>query len=89
MVEVTIYTRAMCGYCSAAKRLLDKKGVAYVERDATFSPELRREMIARAGGRATFPQVFVGSTHVGGCDDLHALEAEGRLDTLLADGTSV
>ncbi|MBN9251310.1 MAG: glutaredoxin 3 [Mesorhizobium sp. 61-13] len=87
MVDVTIYTRAMCGYCSAAKRLLEKKGVAYTEHDASFSPELRREMISRANGRTTFPQIFIGSTHIGGCDDLHSLEAEGRLDTLLANGT--
>ncbi len=84
MVDVTIYTRAMCGYCSAAKRLLDSKGVAYKELDASFSPELRREMISRANGRSTFPQVFIGSQHVGGCDDLHALEQAGRLDALLA-----
>jgi glutaredoxin 3 len=74
MTEVTIYTRAFCGYCA----------VAFVEHDATYSPELRQEMIARAGGRSTFPQIFIGSTHVGGCDDLHALEREGRLDVLLA-----
>lgn len=86
MVDVTIYTRALCGYCSAAKRLLDKKGVAYEERDATSAPELRQEMIERAG-RFTFPQIFVGSIHVGGCDDLHDLDAQGRLDGLLATGT--
>lgn len=88
MVDVTIYTRMMCGYCAAAKRLLDRKGVAYTEHDASFSPELRQEMIQRANGRATFPQIFVGDVHVGGCDDLHALEAAGRLDALLA-GTAV
>jgi glutaredoxin 3 len=74
----------MCGYCSAAKRLLDRKGVAYKELDASFSPELRQEMISRANGRSTFPQIFIGSQHVGGCDDLHALEETGRLDALLA-----
>ncbi len=84
MVDVTIYTRMMCGYCAAAKRLLDRKGVAYTEHDASFSPELRKEMIQRANGRATFPQMFVGDVHVGGCDDLHALEDAGRLDVLLA-----
>jgi glutaredoxin 3 len=87
MVDVTIYTRMMCGYCTAAKRLLDRKGVAYTEHDASFSPELRREMLARANGRTTFPQIFVGSVHVGGCDDLHELEEQGRLDGLLATGT--
>lgn len=85
MADVTIYTRQMCGYCAAAKRLLDRKGVAYTEHDATFSPELRKEMIQRANGRSTFPQIFVGATHVGGSDDLHALEAAGRLDPLLQE----
>jgi glutaredoxin 3 len=87
MVDVTIYTRVMCGYCSAAKRLLDKKGVAYTEHDASFSPDLRREMIQRANGGSTFPQIFIGDVHIGGCDDLHALDAQGRLDGLLATGT--
>ena len=87
MAEVTIYTRMMCGYCAAAKRLLDAKGVAYVEHDASFSPELRQEMIARANGRATFPQIFIGDVHVGGSDDLHALERAGRLDALLGQET--
>ena len=84
MVAITIYTRMMCGYCAAAKRLLERKGVAYTEHDASFSPELRQEMIARAHGRSTFPQIFIGDVHVGGCDDLHDLEREGRLDALLA-----
>ena len=86
MADVTIYTRAFCGYCAAAKRLLDRKGVAYREVDATGAPELRQEMISRANGRATFPQVFVGDVHVGGSDDLHALEHRGRLDALIATG---
>ena len=84
MQEVTIYTRLGCGYCSAAKRLLDSKGVAYVEHDASFSPELRQEMIQRANGRSTFPQIFVGDRHVGGSDDIHELERSGKLDPLLA-----
>ncbi|OQM75524.1 glutaredoxin 3 [Manganibacter manganicus] len=83
MAEVTIYTRMMCGYCAAAKRLLERKGVAYTEHDASFSPELRQEMIARAHGGMTFPQIFVGDVHVGGCDDLYALEDAGKLDALL------
>jgi glutaredoxin 3 len=86
MAEVTIYTRMMCGYCTAAKRLLDKKGVAYVEHDASFSQELKQEMIQRANGRTTFPQIFVGGAHVGGCDELYALDEQGRLDPLLAAG---
>lgn len=68
--------------------LLDRKGVTYTEHDASFSPDLRQEMISRAHGRATFPQIFIGDTHVGGCDDLHDLDAAGRLDALLAGPTS-
>lgn len=86
MADVTIYTRMMCGYCMAAKKLLDGKGVVYTEHDASFSPDLRHEMIKRANGRSTFPQIFVGDVHVGGSDDLHALEAAGKLDALLANG---
>ncbi len=85
MKPVTIYTRMMCGYCAAAKSLLDRKGVDYTEHDASFSPELRQEMIGRANGRSTFPQIFIGDIHVGGSDDLHALERAGRLDALLQD----
>ncbi|HTV67274.1 MAG TPA: glutaredoxin 3 [Rhizobiaceae bacterium] len=86
MADVEIYTRIMCGYSERAKRLLEKKGVAYKEYDASFSPELRQEMVSRAHGRSTFPQIFIDGRHVGGSDDLHALEAEGRLDGLLAGG---
>jgi len=86
MPDVVIYTRMLCGYCAAAKRLLDRKGVPYTEHDASFSPELRSEMIARANGRSTFPQIFVGDVHVGGSDELHDLEDDGRLDGLLATG---
>lgn len=84
MAEIDIYTRMMCGYCAAAKRLLDAKGASYREHDASFSPDLRQEMIARAGGRSTFPQIFIDGAHIGGCDDLHALDREGRLDAMLA-----
>ncbi len=84
MVDVTIYTRKMCGFCTAAKRLLDRKGVTYVEHDATFNPTLKREMVQRANGRATFPQIFIDDTHVGGCDDLMALDRAGKLDPMLA-----
>lgn len=86
MADVTIYTREFCGYCAAAKSLLDRKGIAYTELDATYSPALRQEMIGRAKGRSTFPQIFVGDVHVGGCDELHALERQGRLDALLGAG---
>jgi glutaredoxin 3 len=82
MSKVTIYTRQYCGYCSAAKSLLKQKGVAFDEIDATGAPEKREEMIQRSG-RFTFPQIFVGSTHLGGCDELYALQAEGKLDRLL------
>ena len=83
MADVTIYTRQLCGFCAAAKRLLDSKDVDYTEHDATFDPQLRQEMIQRSG-RATYPQIFVGETHVGGCDDLMAMERAGKLDPLLA-----
>lgn len=84
MASVVIYTRQFCGYCSAAKKLLETKGVTYEEHDATHAPEVRQEMIARANGRSTFPQIFIDERHVGGCDDLHALERAGELDALLA-----
>ena len=83
MAPVTIYTRQFCGYCTAAKRLLRDRGISFVEIDATSSPEKRKEMIERSG-RFTFPQIFIGSHHVGGCDDLYALTARGDLDRLLA-----
>ncbi|MFH1796525.1 MAG: glutaredoxin 3 [Pseudomonadota bacterium] len=84
MAQVTIYTRDFCGYCAAAKRLLSEKGVDFTEHDASFSPDLRKEMIQRANGRSTFPQIFIGETHVGGCDDLYELDRTGKLDPLLA-----
>ncbi|WP_152047995.1 glutaredoxin 3 [Aureimonas psammosilenae] len=84
MAEVTIYTREFCGYCARAIQLLKKKGVEFDQKDATYSPELREEMIQRSKGGSTFPQIFVGATHVGGCDDLYALDRAGKLDPLLA-----
>lgn len=84
MASVVIYTRQFCGYCSAAKALLESKGVDYVEHDATGKPDLRAEMIDKAHGRNTFPQIFIDGRHVGGCDDLHALDRAGKLDPLLA-----
>jgi glutaredoxin 3 len=83
MPSVTIYTRQFCGYCTAAKRLLADKGIEFVEIDATGDPEKRNEMITRSG-RFTFPQIFIGDRHIGGCDDLFALQSRGELDTLLA-----
>lgn len=84
MANVTIYTRAMCGFCSRAKSLLKQKGVAFVEHDATLKPAVKAEMVSKSGGAATFPQIFIGASHVGGCDDLFALERAGKLDALLA-----
>ncbi len=86
MASVVIYTRDLCGYCARAKQLLDSKGVAYVEHNASANPEARQEMYAKANGRTTFPQIFIGNTHVGGCDDLVALDRAGKLDPLLAGG---
>lgn len=82
MVDVTIYTRDGCGYCYRAKQLLDAKGVSYQEHNASLAPDKRQEMIDLSG-RMTFPQIFVGDVHVGGCDDLFALEQRGKLDPLL------
>ncbi|WP_128514606.1 glutaredoxin 3 [Tabrizicola thermarum] len=84
MRPVEIYTTPICPYCHAAKRLLQKKGVAFAEIDVSRDPALREAMIQRAKGRRTVPQIFVGDTHVGGCDDLYALEDAGKLDLLLA-----
>ena len=84
MRTVEIYTTPTCPYCLAAKRLLTKKGVAFTEIDVSRDPDLRLAMTNRAGGRRSVPQIFIAGTHVGGSDDLHALEHEGRLDGLLA-----
>ena len=86
MNSVEIYTRDYCYYCHSAKALLNRKGIRFTEIDITGKPELRSEMVKRANGRSTVPQIFIGQTHVGGCDDLHSLEASGRLDALVAAG---
>ena len=86
MQPIEIYTSAFCGFCHAAKRLLDEKGVSYSEIDVGGQPALRQQMMDRAQGRYTVPQIFIGETHVGGCDDLYALERSGKLDSLLAGG---
>ncbi len=83
MAHVTLFTRPFCPYCMAAIDLLEKKGAEYTEIVANSDPEKRQEMLARSGGRATYPQIFVGDRHIGGCDDLMALERKGELDTLL------
>ncbi len=84
MAAVDIYTIPYCPFCMDAKELLSSKGVAFHEIDASRDRQARRQMIERANGRSTFPQIFVGATHVGGCDDLFALEYAGKLDGLLA-----
>ncbi|WP_126174900.1 glutaredoxin 3 [Tsuneonella rigui] len=84
--EVVIYTKFGCGFCFRAKRLLDHKGVEYTEHDITMGGPKRDEMLARAPMARTVPQIFIGETYVGGSDDLHALDAAGKLDPLLAGG---
>lgn len=84
MPSVEIYTTRLCPYCVAAKALLTRKGIAFREIDVSSSWELRQEMVQRANGRMTVPQIFIGPVHVGGSDDLHALEAAKKLDVLLA-----
>ena len=84
MAKVEIYTKTFCGYCWRARDLLDSKGVAYEEYVIDSGGPKREEMIQRAGGRSTVPQIFIDGAHVGGCTDLLALEREGRLDRLLA-----
>ena len=86
MPPVKIYTTRFCPYCSAAKALLKRKGVSYSEIDVSSDFEHREEMIQRTNGRMTVPQIFIGTTHVGGSDELHALDRAGRLEPLLANG---
>lgn len=84
MQPVILYTTPTCPYCIAAKRLLDSKGVDYTDINVMAEPSRRAEMMQKAHGRHTVPQIFIGDTHVGGCDELHALERDGKLDPLLA-----
>jgi glutaredoxin 3 len=84
MPEITIYTTPYCSYCITAKALLNKKGVRFTEIDVSRDPALRQVMRARAHGRYTVPQIFIGATHVGGSDELHDLDRRGGLDPLLA-----
>jgi len=86
MQKVVMYTTDWCGYCSRARALLERKNVSFEEIDVDEHPEAREEMMKRSG-RTSVPQIFIGETHVGGCDDLHALEASGGLDPLLNQGT--
>ncbi len=84
MKTIEIYTSPTCGFCHAAKRLLGQKGAAFTEYDVSRDPALRREMMDRANGGYTVPQIFIDGRHVGGCDDLYALDRAGKLDPLLA-----
>lgn len=84
MPRVEIYSTPWCPYCIAAKRLLQKKGISFEDTDVSSAPERRQEMMRRANGRHTVPQIFINGRHIGGCDDLHALERAGKLDALLA-----
>lgn len=84
MKQVEIYTSPLCGFCHAAKRLLTSKGVNFSEIDVWSEPERKAEMVQRANGGRTVPQIFIGGEHVGGSDDLHALERAGKLDAMLA-----
>ena len=85
MKNVEIYTTPICGFCSAAKRLLNSKNVSFAETNVMINPSAKAEMIKRANGSRTVPQIFIGGKHIGGCDDLHALEHAGKLDKMLAD----
>lgn len=86
MAEVEVYSGFLCGYCFAAKRLLRRKGVAFEDHNVSLRPGLRMEMMNRAGGRHSVPQIFIDGRHIGGCDELLALNAAGTLDTLLGIG---
>ena len=84
MQRIEIYTSSTCGYCFAAKRLLNQKGVSYEEINIQMDPERRAEMIARAAGQRSVPQIFIGAQHIGDCDQLFNLERTGKLDAMLA-----
>jgi glutaredoxin 3 len=84
MAKIELYSGFLCGYCFAAKRLLNRKGADFEEIKVGFRPDRRAEMMERAGGRHSVPQIFIDGNHIGGCDELHALDAAGRLDPLLA-----
>mgnify|MGYP001174242657 CR=1 FL=1 len=84
MAKVNIYTPRFCPYCLMAKQLLNRKGIAFDEIDVTGNPALREEITVKAGGRSTVPQIWIGETHVGGCDDLYELDRTGQLDRMLA-----
>lgn len=83
MTDIVIYTTFMCPYCSRAKALLDRKGQKYTEIDVSYDAAKRQEMTQKAGGRTSVPQIWINGQHVGGCDDLHALDRAGKLDPML------
>ncbi|MDM7944783.1 glutaredoxin 3 [Oceanibaculum nanhaiense] len=83
MAKIIIYSTLMCPYCHAAKQLLKQKGADFEEIDVTFNSDKRSEMREKAGGRTSVPQIFIGGTHIGGCDDLHDLDRAGKLDPML------
>lgn len=87
MQKITIYTRAFCPFCSRAVSLLQKKGVDFTEIDAGMDPDRKQEMVSRANGARTFPQIFVGEQHIGGCDEMMALERAGKLDPMIQAAT--
>ena len=89
MIAIDVYTRPGCGYCSAAKSLLTRKNAAFTEFNVATDPALRQQMWERAGDGSTFPQIFIGKAHVGGCNELYALDREGKLDALLAGEKAV
>ena len=84
MPKITIYTTFLCPYCQAAKELLTAKGAAFEEIDVSYNPDMRRQMSAEAGGATTVPQIWIGDRHIGGSDDLQALDGRGKLDAMLA-----
>ena len=86
MAKVEIYTKVFCGYCARAKRLLSAKGVPFEEYEITMDRDKRAEMLQRANGRTTVPQIFIDDSHIGGSDDLHDLERNGQLDAMLTGG---
>jgi glutaredoxin 3 len=89
MLKIEVYSKEVCPYCVRAKKLLTKKGVTFTEIDVAQDPELRDAMIKRANGKQTVPQIFINDKHIGGCDDLYALDAAGKLDDLLKDDCHV
>lgn len=86
MAKVEIYSSMLCGFCYRAKKLLEQKGVDFTEIDVMVNPKRRSEMVERSGGRTSVPQIFIDDRHIGGCDELFALESSAKLDTLLQPG---